>query len=364
MAADPSSLAAISPEYAMTLAKMGMGNRSRAPQNVGEGLTYIGERINEAAWRNVLLKNMQEKEGREKASWDAYLGLNNQTPGGMAAGPSPAQSAAPAPQPYTPQPAYQSPAQNRPAIMGGSTPAGMAGPPEATPAAPTQSMGAMTRTPSVAGGMAADPQSATPVPQWATAPRQQPQQAAAPVQQTAQPQQTDKSVYEARISALKQRMRTIDPNTAAGKLAVQQLMQLQNAVDTYDLPSERMQREKAQLELDQSRATTDLARARASALTGKGQAANYRLGIDKQNRPVRIYDETGEGGDARMEVLGAGYTQPGTITAGAAGFDQNRSGQDAIADLPIEAQRRLQDKMDTQKVWSSVYGDAPKGQMC
>lgn len=135
---DTSDIASISPEMAQILYSMG-GNKSRAPQNVGEGLTYIGEKINEAAWRNVMLKSMQGNQARESAALKGLYGnqqsvggqgmprppspaIAESTPRGLLSGPEPAQRLVPQLDPAVNAQTTMPPSVGRPAIMGGETP--------------------------------------------------------------------------------------------------------------------------------------------------------------------------------------------------------------------------------------------------
>lgn len=84
----------ISPEHMDMLAKMGLlPQASRTPQNFGEGLADIGNKINQSAWRGVALQGMREQDAKNQAAWAGYA-----TPGrGMIGQPSsaPAHTAAP-----------------------------------------------------------------------------------------------------------------------------------------------------------------------------------------------------------------------------------------------------------------------------
>ena len=72
----------ISPEHAKMLADMGlMTSNSRTPQNFGEGLADIGNKLNQAAWRGVVLQGMQDQKAQENAAWAGYGQAN--APRGM-----------------------------------------------------------------------------------------------------------------------------------------------------------------------------------------------------------------------------------------------------------------------------------------
>lgn len=113
----PLDISAISPEQAATLAKMGM-RTGRAPQNVGEGLHYIGETINNAAWRNQLLDAFKTGNAQSNAAWQSYAG------GGMAA-----PAAAPAQVAQQPSPVAPAGGMAAPGSFRGAQEAGMAGAP-------------------------------------------------------------------------------------------------------------------------------------------------------------------------------------------------------------------------------------------
>lgn len=118
--AQEADVGGISPEHMKMLASMGLvGGNRRAPQSFGEGLADIGDKINQAAWRGVALKGMQDQQAKESAAWSQYA---TPTAGrGMIGQPSAQPVAAPQP----------------PAVMEGRDMPPMTGAaPSSTPAAP------------------------------------------------------------------------------------------------------------------------------------------------------------------------------------------------------------------------------------
>lgn len=89
-AADPTTPAG--PEYTQFALSQAKPKGSGAPRNVGEGLTYIGEKINEAAWRGEYLKALQGQKTADAAAWGNYTQA-------MTGGNNPASSAPGAPAP-------------------------------------------------------------------------------------------------------------------------------------------------------------------------------------------------------------------------------------------------------------------------
>lgn len=126
-AADPTTPAG--PEYTQFALSQAKPKGSHAPRNVGEGLTYIGEKINEAAWRGEYLKALQGQKTADAAAWGNYTsaltGGTSQGGGSVASGqPQPASkpkgllASGPAPAPnngFTPPPTMS----GGPAIAGG-----------------------------------------------------------------------------------------------------------------------------------------------------------------------------------------------------------------------------------------------------
>lgn len=206
---DTSDIAAISPEMAQILYSMG-GSKSRAPQNVGEGLTYIGEKINDAAWRSVMLKSLQGNQARESSALKALYGgsspsltgqgsprpgapaISEATPRGLMSGSPPIAQPPQGVDPATAAQAAMPPSVGMPAMMGGTT--------QSAPIdlnSPSPSLAPASR------GLMAGP--AQPSPQPSMAPPSQPPQAA--------PQQ----------SATDPRMGRIDQEIARHKAALSQL---------------------------------------------------------------------------------------------------------------------------------------------
>jgi len=83
-AADPTTAG---PEYTQFALSQAKPKGSGAPRNVGEGLTYIGEKINEAAWRGEYLKALQGQKTADAAAWGNYT---QALTGGNSQGGSPA----------------------------------------------------------------------------------------------------------------------------------------------------------------------------------------------------------------------------------------------------------------------------------
>jgi len=83
-AADPTTAG---PEYTQFALSQAKPKGSGAPRNVGEGLTYIGEKINEAAWHGEYLKALQGQKSADAAAWDNYT--QALTGGGNQGSPSP-----------------------------------------------------------------------------------------------------------------------------------------------------------------------------------------------------------------------------------------------------------------------------------
>jgi hypothetical protein len=62
----------------------------------------------------------------------------------------------------------------------------------------------------------------------------------------------------------------------------------------------------------------------------------------------------------RNEVLGASETAPGTSSTS---DPYNPNPTDVIAGLPADPRERLKRQVEVQRVWTSILGEAPKGQM-
>lgn len=234
-------ISGISPEQAATLAKMGMASSGRAPQNVGEGLHYIGEKINQAAWQNQLLQAMRKGNAESNAAWASVAG------GGMAA---------PMPQAPAQQPAPVTPAASNMAAMGSFRGAQEAG------------MGA---------GMAGGPQMEQPSP---AAPATQPAVGAG---------MADPRLGQ--IDAELARVRSAVANPATRQFALQRMQELEKQKFALNDP-------KRQIEMELLRAQTDLARAKAQRPAGgagtsedfaKREAELRRYGVEPSSPEGQMY---------------------------------------------------------------------------
>lgn len=234
----PLDISAISPEQAATLAKMGM-RTGRAPQNVGEGLHYIGETINNAAWRNQLLDAFKTGNAQSNAAWQAYAG------GGMAA-----PAAAPAQVAQQPSPVAPAGGMAAPGSFRGAQEAGMAGAPVSAGSAGSPAPSAGSAGP--VGGMA-DPRLAQ---------------------------------LDAEIS----RTRAALANPATRSFAMQRLQKLEDQKFALSDPMRAVQQEAANIDLELKR--RDLNAPKTSLKTLKDGETLYRIN-ERTGQYERI---AGEGG--------------------------------------------------------------------